>query len=206
MSGALPPREARNLEDGFIEWTEHKAAVLGERVRAQKAQRTAEFARLKSDMLPGAPKRQLSQESEHNATSRSPAEAGIRANMSSRHWMPSLPSPQELVSGSLIPHSSPFGGSGQSAGTTNETIRGLQAQLQNVTRIRERLEYDLAEKDQRIRDLEDQLREVQEHRIRASGIEHDTEVSGWKTAYRLLTDLPRPAEDEEHHLWSADSR
>src|SRR5262245_1344912 len=105
MSGALQPRETRNLGDRFIEWTEHETTVHRERMRSQTAQRTAEIARLKSDVLPRPLERQSAPEPEQRVNKVIPAGSGIQVNMPSRHQIPSPSLPQELASESLIPPS-----------------------------------------------------------------------------------------------------
>lgn len=167
MSGAAPPRENRDLGDRFLEWTHHPDAVNRERVTAQTVQRTSELARLRPDILSRRREWQSARHPEHNAANGISAGAGDRVNMPSRRRTRSPPPPQGWASESPIPTSPRLRNGGRSAGATNETIRELRAQLQSEARLRERLERDLAEKDQRITDLEDQLREVQEHRIRA---------------------------------------
>jgi len=204
MSGQHP-----RLPQRYETLVERANAVQHRAARHQTAERTAEAQILLDPrrVLPVADGVQPNSPSLQDETYNLPADLDGQADVASMNRPPSSPSPQPSLrlrhEPPVTPPSSSNENSDENDGSTessSETIRSLQARLEQERRLRSLVQRDLKQRKQKIAELERKAQIAHDRQVEAIENDSSAQAASWERKYGMLREVLKRTEEEKSQL------
>ncbi len=197
------------LPQRYETFVERANAAQHRAARHQTAERTAEAQILLDPrrVLPVADGIQPSSPSLQDETDNLPAELDDQADVASMNRPPSSPSPQPSLGLrhelSLTSSSSSNQNSDENDGSresSSETIRSLEARLEQERRLRSLVQRDLKQRKQKIAELERKAQIAHDRQVEAIENDSSAQAASWERKYGMLREVLRRTEEEKSQL------